>query len=106
MRYTIDELDLKNDTYEEAVRTRKIFDEIKTRAQNNEKIFEHEKNFFCKGVLLSKVGNTTPQKNCNVWNLDTGGGWEGKITIMNVDNEEFWQSDKCSNLYPEIAGRG
>lgn len=54
----------------------------------------------------TSIGNTTPQKKCNVWNLDTGGGWEGKITIMNVDDEAFWQSDKCSDLYPGIAGRG
>ena len=54
----------------------------------------------------TSIGNTTPQKKCNVWNLDTGGGWEGKITIMNVENEEFWQSDKCSSLYPGTAGRG
>lgn len=53
----------------------------------------------------TSIGNTTPQKKCNVWNLDTGGGWEGKITIMNVENEEFWQSDKCSDLYPDKAGR-
>ena len=54
----------------------------------------------------TSIGNTAPQKKCNVWNLDTGGGWEGKITIMNVDNEAFWQSDKCSTLYPGIPGRG
>jgi len=53
----------------------------------------------------TSIGNTTPQKKCNVWNLDTGGGWEGKVTIINGDDEEFWQSDKCSKLYPEISGR-
>jgi len=41
----------------------------------------------------------------NVWFLDTGGGWEGKLTIMNVDTKEFWQSDKVSNLYPGVHGR-
>ena len=49
--------------------------------------------------------NTLPTKKCNVWNLDTGGGWEGSLTIMNVDTEEFWQSDKVSELYPEVKGR-
>jgi len=53
----------------------------------------------------TNLGDTFPQKNCNVWNLDTGGGWEGKITIMDVETEAFWQSDNCVALYPEITGR-
>lgn len=42
----------------------------------------------------------------NVWNLDQGGGWEGKLTIMNVETKEFWQSDVVKTLYPEEKGRG
>lgn len=41
----------------------------------------------------------------NVWNLDTGAGYEGKLTIMNVDTKEFWQSDKVDLLYPNEKGR-
>lgn len=52
----------------------------------------------------TSIGNIEPQKKGgNVWNLDTGGGWEGKLTIMNVDTEEFWQSDLLNDLYPEKA---
>ena len=32
-------------------------------------------------------------KGCEVWDLDTGGGYEGKLTIMNVHTKEYWQSD-------------
>jgi len=28
----------------------------------------------------------------NLWCLDTGAGWDGFLTIMNVDTLEFWQS--------------
>ena len=35
----------------------------------------------------------TPQKFCNVWAMDTGAGWHGKLTIMDVDTKEYWQSD-------------
>lgn len=28
-----------------------------------------------------------------IWNLDTGGGFKGKITVMNVDTKEYWQSE-------------
>jgi len=35
-----------------------------------------------------------------VWFLDTGGGFEGKLSILDIDTKEFWQSDKVSELYP------
>lgn len=41
----------------------------------------------------------------NVHFLDTGGGWEGVLTIMDVDTKEFWQSDIVKDLYPEERGR-
>ena len=41
----------------------------------------------------------------NVWNLDQGAGWEGKLTIMDIDTKEYWQSDIVSELYPEEKGR-
>ena len=47
----------------------------------------------------------TPMNAANIWNLDTGGGWFGKVSIMDVNTKEFWQSDKGSELYPEFKGR-
>ena len=41
----------------------------------------------------------------NVWNLDQGGGWEGKLTLMDIDTKKYWQSDRVKNLYPEEKGR-
>jgi len=46
-----------------------------------------------------------PFKHGNVWFMDTGGGWEGCVSIMDIDTKEFWQSDLCSHLYPEEGGR-
>jgi len=43
-----------------------------------------------------------PQKFCNVWCLDTGSGlWHGKLTIMDIDTEEYWQSDSTWQLYAD-----
>lgn len=54
----------------------------------------------------TSLGDTLPSKQGgNIWNLDTGGGWEGRLTIMDIETEEYWQSDKCSLLYPEVKGR-
>ena len=41
----------------------------------------------------------------NVWNIDQGGGWEGKLTLMDVDTKEYWQSDIVKELYPNAKGR-
>ena len=32
-----------------------------------------------------------PVKISNLWNLDQGAGWEGKLTIMDVDTFKYWQ---------------
>jgi serine/threonine protein phosphatase 1 len=56
---------------------------------------------------FQKVGEGihVPMNRCNVWNLDTGGGWAGKISIMDIDTKQFWQSDFVYELYPEEKGR-
>lgn len=50
-------------------------------------------------------GTDKPMKVDIIWNLDTGGGWGGKLTIMNVDTEEYFQSDNLKELYPDEKGR-
>lgn len=40
-----------------------------------------------------------------VYNLDTGAGFNGKLTIMDLETKSFWQSDKVSTLYPDEKGR-
>jgi serine/threonine protein phosphatase 1 len=45
-------------------------------------------------------GTDRPIKVHHVWNLDTGGGYpSGKITVMDVDTQEYWQSDRSDSLY-------
>lgn len=59
------------------------------------------------------VGHTTvwresrvPLQIGRVTFMDTGGGWEGKLSMMNVDTREVFQSDLVSELYPDITPRG
>lgn len=35
----------------------------------------------------------------NFWMLDTGCGAKGKLTIMDVDTKEYWQSDHVEEMY-------
>lgn len=59
------------------------------------------------------VGHTTtmnwktdqPMQAHNMWNLDTGAGFKGRLTIMDVETKEYWQSDPSEELYPNDIGR-
>ena len=50
-------------------------------------------------------GKPEPIFACNVINLDTGAGWGGKLTIMDIESQEYWQSDLVTTLYPDTQGR-
>lgn len=41
----------------------------------------------------------------NVWAIDTAACFEGKLTIIDVDTKEYWQSDIVRTLYPDEKGR-
>jgi serine/threonine protein phosphatase 1 len=59
------------------------------------------------------IGHTTtmmwhtdqPMNAGPVWNLDTGAGYVGRLTLMDVDTKEFYQSDPVQDLYPDEKGR-
>ncbi|CAL1519823.1 metallophosphoesterase family protein [Chitinophaga sp. MM2321] len=50
-------------------------------------------------------GEDMPMCACNVYNVDTGAAFTGKLSAMNVDTKEVWQSDPVWTLYPEEKGR-
>lgn len=41
----------------------------------------------------------------NVWNMDTGATYDGKLSIINIDTKEVTQSEPVYTLYPEHMGR-
>ena len=54
---------------------------------------------------VTKIDETIPVNKACVWNVDTGAAFKGKLTIMDVDTKEFWQSDSLPELYPTEKGR-
>jgi serine/threonine protein phosphatase 1 len=71
---------------------------------------------YPKRLLLYKeifIGHTptinydvdVPMNGCNVWNVDTGAAFYGKLTAMDIDTKQFWQSDPLMQLYPNEKGR-
>lgn len=54
---------------------------------------------------VTRFNKVEPMNFANVWNIDTGAAFKGKLTIMNIDTKEFWQSDSLPSLYPNEKGR-
>ena len=70
------------------------------------KFGEWEQIFIGHTTTMALLRITTPLRVCNVVNLDTGAGWKGKLTLMDYDSGEFWQSDLASDMYPDVKPRG
>ncbi len=46
-----------------------------------------------------------PMHAVNVWNIDTGAAFTGKLSAININTKEFFQSDNLPALYPNEKGR-
>jgi len=62
--------------------------------------FSEYKEIYIGHTPTTNLGSTKPLKLCNVWDMDTAAGWGGKLSIMDVETKEYWQSDLTSELYP------
>lgn len=78
--------------------------EVRQKEQNL-KIKEFDEVFIGHTTTSRFKPDLTPVHASNLWNLDQGAGWEGKLTLMNIDTKEFFQSDIVSSLYPNEKRR-
>ena len=46
-----------------------------------------------------------PMNAINIWNVDTGAAFKGRITGMDIETKTFLQSDPVYTLYPNEKGR-
>ncbi|RYZ41361.1 MAG: serine/threonine protein phosphatase [Sphingobacteriales bacterium] len=81
-----------------------------------DKRIEKDSKLYPKRLLLYNeiyIGHTPtinydeykPMQACNVWNLDTGAAFYGRLSGMNIDTREIFQSDRVMELYPNEKGR-
>ncbi len=52
-----------------------------------------------------RLGTDKPMCANNIWNVDTGAAFKGRITVMDIETKKFWQSDPVFELYPTEIGR-
>ncbi len=47
----------------------------------------------------------TPIRSGEIWLMDTGAGWDGPLTMMDIETKELFTSDPVPQLYPGVEGR-
>ena len=55
---------------------------------------------------LSNYGILEPLNSGEVWMMDTGAGWSGVLTLLDIESKQYFLSDRLPELYPGIKGRG
>ena len=71
-------------------------------SQSIPKLLKPYKKIFIGHTQTIIWDTTEPMFRYNTWNLDTGAGHpDGKLTVMNLETEEYWQSDLTKELYPD-----
>lgn len=69
------------------------------------KRLQHYKEIYIGHTPTTNYGESEPMNAVNIWNVDTGAAFKGKITAMNIDTKAFYQSDNLPGLYPNEKGR-
>ena len=65
----------------------------------------HYKEIYIGHTPTTNYQRDTPMKAINVFNIDTGAAFTGRLSAMNIDNKVFFQTDPVYQLYPDEKGR-
>ncbi|WP_111307938.1 metallophosphoesterase family protein [Confluentibacter sediminis] len=66
---------------------------------------KHYSEIFIGHTPTINFNSYEPMNAANVWNVDTGATFYGKLSGMNIDTKDFFQSDVVRTLYPNEMGR-
>ena len=63
------------------------------------------KEIFIGHTPVTRVGEEEPLNLANIWNIDTGAAFKGKLSAIDIHSKKIWQSDPVYKLYPNEEGR-
>ena len=69
------------------------------------KRFLNYKEIYIGHTPTTRIDSFVPVNIANIWNVDTGAAFYGKLSILNIETKEYWQSDALPELYPDEKGR-
>jgi len=94
------DLSLSSQSAQALVWDRELLDRAwKLQAEGRKCKLGRYKDIFIGHTPTGLYNTSQPIHACNVWAIDTGAGWSGKLTIMNIKTKEYWQSDLTPSLY-------
>lgn len=66
---------------------------------------KHYHEIYIGHTPTTNFNSLEPMHAANIWNIDTGVAFSGKLTGMNIDTKTYLQSDNIRELYPNEKGR-
>lgn len=66
---------------------------------------KHYKEIYIGHTPTLRFGETMPMQAVNVWNMDTGAAFTGKLSSMDINTKKIFQSAALKDLYPNELGR-
>lgn len=69
------------------------------------KRFAHFNEIYIGHTPVTRLGKTQPMQALNVWNCDTGAGFNGPLSMLEINSKTHFQSQPVYQLYPEEKGR-
>lgn len=69
------------------------------------KRLQQYKEIFIGHTPVTRIGEDKPVNFMNVWNIDTGAAFKGKLSGIDVETKKVWQSDPVFELYADENGR-
>lgn len=72
---------------------------------NDEVQITRFKEIYVGHTPTTNFGYEIPVHACEVWLMDTGAGWSGRLSMIDVESKEIFQSDPVPELYPNHKGR-
>ena len=63
------------------------------------------KEIFIGHTPVTRIDESKPVNLVNVWNIDTGAAFKGRLSMIDVKTKEVLQSDPVWQLYPDESGR-
>ena len=79
------------------------------RIAKNSELYPHRLKHY-KEIYIGHTPTTNykilqPMNAINVWNIDTGAGFTGPLSAIDINTKEIFQSDRVMDLYPHEKGR-
>jgi serine/threonine protein phosphatase 1 len=66
---------------------------------------KHYKEIYIGHTPTTRFNSFIPMQAINIWNIDTGAAFKGKLSAINIDTKTIYQSDDLPSLYPNELGR-